>query len=92
MKLYVTIFQALARDALDKLDTIKMKAEVEKTHFKNMDEPVPDQLTEKLEQIDNLEDSIKVSIPFITPNIKVIHLKCFKKKSSISQCLNKSVF
>jgi hypothetical protein len=39
-----------------------MKAEVEKTHFKNMDEPIPDQLTEKLEQIDNLEDSIKVCV------------------------------
>lgn len=54
------ILQTLARDALDKLDTIKMKAEVEKSHYKNMDEPIPDQLTEKLEQIETLEDSIKV--------------------------------
>ena len=52
--------QALSRDALDKLDTVKMKANLEKTHYQDMEEPVPDQFTEKLEQINTLEDSIKV--------------------------------
>ena len=54
------VLQSLARDALDKLDTMKMKAEVEKGHYDNMEEPIPDQLTEKLQQITTLEDSIKV--------------------------------
>ncbi|KAH3846251.1 hypothetical protein DPMN_088550 [Dreissena polymorpha] len=52
--------QALSRDALDKLDTIKMKADVERRHYEHMEEPVPDLLTEKLEQIHSLEESIKV--------------------------------
>ena len=39
-----------------------MKASIEKTHYQDMEEPIPDQISEKLEQINNLEDTIKVCI------------------------------
>lgn len=45
---------------------MKIKAEVEKGHYETMEEPIPDQLTEKLQQISSLEDSIKVSLLNIT--------------------------
>lgn len=39
-----------------------MKVDVEKTHYMNLEQPVPDQLNEKLAQVNSLEDSIKVII------------------------------
>ena len=63
---HLYILKALSRDALDKLDTVKMKASIEKTHYQDMEEPIPDQISEKLEQINNLEDTIKVCLQFST--------------------------
>ena len=82
---YVYVSQALSRDALDKLDTVKMKASIEKTHYQDMEEPIPDQLSEKLEQINNLEDTIKVCISFVIKFFiahEITELRCPQYKYS----------
>ncbi|KAL3874930.1 hypothetical protein ACJMK2_037882, partial [Sinanodonta woodiana] len=54
--------QALSRDALDRLDALKIKAQVEQEHFSEMEEPLSPTLNKKLEQIHNLEETIKETI------------------------------
>ena len=81
---HMYILKALSRDALDKLDTVKMKASIEKTHYQDMEEPIPDQISEKLEQINNLEDTIKVCIrPAPNMHLRTMKIVLIQGKSRI---------
>ena len=50
----------LSTEALQRLSSIKQKAEAELSHFQEMQEPVPEPFSEKVQQIDVLQNSIQV--------------------------------
>ena len=58
----VFCWQALAREALDRIATVKDKAKLEKAHYEKLGEPIPATMEDKLNQIKSLEDSIKVKM------------------------------
>ena len=50
----------VSSEALQKLSNIKQKAEVELSHFQRLQEPVPELFSEKVHQIEVLQNSIQV--------------------------------
>ncbi|KAK3091950.1 hypothetical protein FSP39_023939 [Pinctada imbricata] len=52
----------LAKEALEKLEILKDKAQLVRAHYEKLEEPLPASLAEKLDQIQTLEDSIKDAI------------------------------
>lgn len=50
----------LSKGALEKLDMVKDKAQLEMAIYQKLDEPLPPVVVEKMDQIRTLEDSIKV--------------------------------
>lgn len=54
------VFQIMSGEAEMRISLIKAKATEELTRFQNLQEPVPEALSEKLQQIDALNQSIQV--------------------------------
>nr|KAG5692776.1 hypothetical protein BaRGS_009392 [Batillaria attramentaria] len=54
--------KTLSGEAMERLSNIKEKASVELAHFQELEEPVPEAFSEKLQQINALEQSIQEAI------------------------------
>ncbi len=52
----------MSSEALEKLSIVREKAEREKQHYESLQEPIPMAVSEKLGQINSLEESIKDAI------------------------------
>ena len=56
--------QLTVSEAIAQITEVKDKASTQCRHFENIQQPLPEDLSEKLEQIKNLEESIEVALGF----------------------------
>ena len=60
--LHFFLFQLLSSEAVQRLTNVRQKAEVELKHFNELEEPVPEPFSQKVQQIDVLQASIQVCV------------------------------